>query len=71
MAETLREENIVCKNVYEYFYSLGHNGFLDDDTITLADKTDGKDPKNPENHDMRTLKTLAPDGLNIEDCLTK
>ena len=57
---------------YEHFCSHGHNdGFLEDVTITLTNKTDGKDPKNTENYGMRTLKTLAPSGLNIEDCPTK
>ena len=30
----------------EHLHSDGHNGFLEDVTITLIDKTDGKDPKN-------------------------
>ena len=56
------------EHLYEYFYSnYDHNCFLEDVTITLIDKTDGKDPKDRENYWMRTLKTLAPDGFNIED----
>ena len=54
------------ENLFEHFYSDGHNGFLEDDAITLIDKTDDRDPKNRENYWMRTLKTLAPEGLNIE-----
>ena len=59
------------ENFYEHFYSDGHNGFPEDVAIPLIDKTDGKNPKNKGNYWMRTLKTLAPDGFNIEDCLTK
>ena len=55
------------ENLYEHFYSDGHNGFLDEVTVALTNKSDGKDPKNTENYWVRTLKTLAPDGLNIED----
>ena len=55
------------EHLYEHFYSDGHNDFLDEVTITLTNKTDGKDLKNTENYRVRTLKTLAPDGLNIED----
>ena len=32
-----------------------------------CDKTDGKDPKKREYYWMRTLKTLAPEGLKIEE----
>ena len=60
------------EHFYKHFCSHGHNDrFLEEVTITLTNKTDGKDPKNMENYGMRTLKTLAPSGLNIEDCLTK
>ena len=54
------------EHLHEQFYSDGHNGFLEDVTITLIDKTDSKDPKNRENYWM---KMLAPDGLNIEECV--
>ena len=59
-----RGERCMQEHLYEHFY---RNGFLEDVAITLIDKTDGRDPKNRENYWMRTLKTLAPDGLNIED----
>ena len=47
------------EHLYEQFYSDGHNGFLEDATVTLINKTDGKDPKIRENYLMRTLKMLA------------
>ena len=55
------------EHLFEHFKSEGHNGFLGNVSITLIDKTDGKDPKRRENYWMRTLKTYAPFGLNIED----
>ena len=64
-----RREPCIQKHLFEHFYSDGHNGFLEDVAITLIDKTDGKDPKNRKNYWMRTLKTLAPEGLNIELCV--
>ena len=57
------------EHFFEHFYRDGHNGFLEEVAITFIDKTDGRDPKNRENYWIRTLKTLAPEGLNIiEDC---
>ena len=55
---------------FEHFKSEGHSGFLVNVTITLIDKTDGKNPKRRENYCLRTLKTYASFGRNIEDCLT-
>ena len=57
------------EHLHEHFYCDSHNGFFEDVTITLTDKTDDKDPKNRENCWVRTLKTLALVGLNIEDCV--
>ena len=60
------------EHFYKHFCSHGHNdGFLEEVTITLTNKTDGKDPKNKENYGMRTLKALARSELNIKDCPTK
>ena len=55
------------ENLLEHFKSEGLIGFLRNVSITLIDKTDGKDPKRRENYWMRALKTYAPFGLNIED----
>ena len=35
-------------DLFEHFASHGHNGFLEDCTITLNDKTDGADPTRVE-----------------------
>ena len=55
------------EHLFEHFKSEGLIGFLRNVSITLIDKTDGKDPKRRENYWMRALKTYAPFGLNIED----
>ena len=52
---------------FEHFKSELHSGFLGNLSITLIDKTDGKDLKRGENYWMRTLKTYPPFGLNVED----
>ena len=62
-----RNEACTQEHLFEHFKSEGHSGFLGNVSITLIDKTDGKDPKRRENYWMRTLKTYAPFGLNIED----
>ena len=45
---------------------MGHNGFLNNVSITLTDKTDGKNPKKREDYRRRTLKTYSPFGLNVK-----
>ena len=56
------------QRLYEHFYSKGHNGFLENVSIYLIDKTDGFQPKKRENCWMRTLKTLAPLWLDTVWC---
>ena len=51
-------------DLFEYFASNGHNGFLEDRTITLIDKTDGADPTRRAECWSRVLKTDSPYGLN-------
>ena len=55
--------------LYEHFYSKGYDGFSGNVSISLIDKTDGFQPKKRENYWMRTLKTLAPLGLNVESAV--
>ena len=43
------------------------NGFLNNVSITLIDKTDGKNPKKRKDYWRRTLKTYSLFGLNVED----
>ena len=54
------------EHISRNFYSEGHNGFLKDVLITLIDKTDASDRKERKKYWMRTLRTLAPSGLNAE-----
>ena len=51
------------------FSSPGCNGFVNDVSITFIDKTDSSDPLKWEDYKRRTLKTMAPFGLSIEDSI--
>ena len=51
-------------DLFEHFASNGHNGFLEDCTITLIDKTDGADPTRREEYWKRALKTVSSYGFN-------
>ena len=44
-----------------------HNGILENVSITLIDKTDGKNPKKREDYWRRNLKTYSPFGLDVTD----
>ena len=50
--------------IFEHFASNRHNGFLEDCTITLIDKTDGTDATRKEEYRRKVLKTVSPYGLN-------
>ena len=63
----LRKESCMQQNVFEHFSSEGHSSFLDDVSIIFNDKTDPKDPNKCEHYWRHTLKTMAPQGLNVED----
>ena len=54
------------EHLFKRFNSMGHNGFLKNVSITLTDKTDGKNPKKRD-YWRRTLKTYLPFGLNVEN----
>ena len=43
-----------------------HNGFLNNVSITLIDKTAGKNPKKRGDYWRRTWKAYSPFGLNVE-----
>ena len=51
--------------VFEHFSSSDHNGFLEDCSITLIDKTDGAEPTGREEYWRGVLKTVTLYGLNI------
>ena len=53
--------------VFEHFSSNDHNGFLEDSSITLVEKTDGSDPTRRKEYWRKVLKTVTPCGLNTID----
>ena len=53
------------KHLYEHFTEKDHEGFQQDVSIIFIDKTDPFDPLKREKYWRDTLKTLAPDDLNI------
>ena len=55
------------EHLFRHFSSPGHNGFLNDVSVTFIDKTDPSDPLDCENYWWETLMTMASYGLNIED----
>ena len=54
---------------FGHFSSNGYNGFLEDCSITLIDKTDGSDPTRTEEYWRRVQKSVTPYGLNTIDWL--
>ena len=62
-----RNERCMQEYLYSHLKSEGHNGFQEDASITLIDKTDGFDPRKRKTFWMHTLKKLAPYGLNVEN----
>ena len=63
----LKGEEIKQKSLHEHFLSDGHQSFEEDVSICLIDKTDPSDPHKREHYWMRTLKTIAPFGLNTKE----
>ena len=59
-------ENVKQKFLQSYFLQRDHQGFLKDVEVRFIDETQASDPTKREFYWMRTLRTLYPDGLNIE-----
>ena len=55
------------QHLFEHFPREGHNSFLNDISIIFIDKTDPKDTNKREHYWTHTFKTMAPQGLNVED----
>ena len=55
------------KSLHEHFLSDSCQSFEEDFSICLIDKNDPSDPHKREYYWMRTLKTIAPFGLNTEE----
>ena len=62
-----RKESCMQEHMFKHFNSMRLNGFLNNVSITLIDKTDGKNPKKRKDYWRRTLKTYSLFGLNVED----
>ena len=54
------------ENLFKHFNSMEHNGFFNNVSMTLIDKTDGKNSKKGEDYWRRTLKSFSPFGLIVE-----
>ena len=59
-------ENVKQTFLQSHFLQRDQQGFLKDVEVRLIDKTQASDPTKREFYWMRTLRTLYPDGLNIE-----
>ena len=57
-----------CKEQFlqSYFLQDDHHAFLKDVEVTLIDESQASDHTKREYYWMKTLKTLYPDGLNLE-----
>ena len=55
------------EHFFTHFSMAGHDGFLNDVSITFIDKTDPSDPLRKEDYSRQTLKTMVPCRLNIKD----
>ena len=53
--------------LYRHFSSPGNKRFLNHVSVTWIDETDGSDLKKRKDYFMKTLKTMAPYDLNIEN----
>ena len=62
-----RKDSCMHEHLFKHFNSMGHNDFLNNVSMKLIDKTDGKNPKKREDYWRRNLKTFSPFGLNVED----
>ena len=51
----------------KHFECESHSGFCDEISVILINKTDGSNHTKRETYWMRTLKTIAPYCLNIEN----
>ena len=60
-------ERCFQEHIFMHFRNEGHTSFLHDTSIVFIDKTDGSNPTKREDFWMKTLNTIAPYGLNIEN----
>ena len=66
--ENVKEKRTVCTNFYKcIIYREGHDGFFKVISLKFIDSTDGSNSTRRDICWMRILRTLAPEGKNI-DC---
>ena len=65
-AESDNMENVKQKFLQSHFLQRDHQGFLKDVEVRFNNKTQAFDLWKREFYWMRTLRTLHPDGLNVE-----
>ena len=63
----IRKESGMEQHLFKHLSSEGHNSFLDGFSNVYIDKTDHKDPNKRDYYWRHTLKTIGPQGLNVED----
>ena len=66
MTENMREVRLVWKNIFLNILIV-KTITLHDVSVTLIGKTDSKNTIKREHYWRHTLKTLAPNGRNVED----
>ena len=62
-----RFEPCMQEHLFSHFSMAGHDGFLNDASITFIDKTYPSDPLKREDHLRQRLKSVVSYGLDIED----
>ena len=62
-----RLEPCMPEHLFSHFSMAGHDGYLNDVSVTFIDKTDPSDPLRREDYWRKTLETMLPYGLTIED----
>ena len=63
----VKGEDAPQKSFHKHFLSENHHGLLEDCEIIFIDKTRPSDPTQREDFWRRKLKTLHPNGLNVEE----
>ena len=66
-ARKFSRESCMQQHLFGHFQSPGHTDFVEDVCITFIDKTEPFTPTKREDYWRQTLKTLAPNGLNIKE----
>ena len=64
-----RSEPCMQEHLFQTFSTAGHNGSINDVSVTFIDKADPSDPLKRENFWRETLWTMEPYGLSFEDSI--